>query len=301
MNTHIKYKGNDYHMKVLQLGVGKWGINHFKVWKQLIKEGTIDNLYLYDPNENLSHLEGDYINVIDDLTIIKYVDVIDIVTPPYTHFKLIKEALEINPDIKIFVEKPVVSTDAHFDSIMSIDNGNIMVGHIMRFHMGVNRVKNMLDNKDIGEVMNVFMNRMDKRDYHGGNDILTELMIHDIDILSYWGLLNQFEKVTYSKTLGTGVLHFNGETEILIVGSWDYPEKVRNIKIVGTEGTIELDLMDNRHIKYNNQLIPIPYRQPLEEELLHFIRQSKHKGGYKTNIKMIEDVMRLIFQIEKNQ
>jgi len=302
MNTHIKYKVNDYHMKVLQLGVGKWGINHYKVWKRFLKAGTIDNLYLYDPLKDLSKYEDDFISVVNDLSIIEYVDVVDIVTPPHIHWGLIKKAITINPDIKIFVEKPVVYTEEEFDDIVSLDNRNIMVGHIFRYHAGVIYVMNMIKDKIIGEVLNIFMNRMDTRKYDGGNNILSELMIHDIDILSYWGLLQHYEELTYSKTLGTGVLHMKGTTEMLVVGSWDYPDKVRNIKIVGTEGTIELDLMDNRHIKYNNQLLPLPRtNSPLEEELRHFIIQSKFNGLYRTNIEEITDVMRLIYQIEENQ
>jgi len=299
-------------MKVLQIGVGKWGINHYRVWKKFIKAGKIDTLYLYDKEKNLSHLEDDNIydlktSVGDDFNLedfdLQGIDLVDIVTPPHTHYKIALKILKmsIGKNVKIFIEKPVTMNMHDLISLNSQTLNEIMVGHIFRYHTGIIEARNMIFNGDIGDVKMIYMNRLATREYDERNDILLELMIHDIDILSYWGLLNQSNlKGSFSK--GTGIIHGmnNGGVEFLITGSWDHPEKVRNIKVVGSEGTIEIDMMDNTQIKYNNQVIPITYYQPLMTELLHFVTQSKENKGYISGIDKIMDVMSAVYRIQEH-
>ncbi len=284
-------------MKVLQIGVGKWGMNHFKVWKKFLEMGLITDIYLRDPNVNFLKYEdkhihinhGGYSAIIDDI------DYVDIVTPPSTHVDIALKIIDLKKNIKIFIEKPVALSVGDFDRL-HFASQNIMAGHIFRYHEGVDQVRKMLNTNAIGDVEMIYMNRLATREFDEDSDILMELMIHDLDILSYWGLLNDPMTMRGTFSESTGVVHMMDSygVEALIVGSWQHPEKVRNIKVVGSEGTIELDLMDNRHIRYNNQLIPIAYRQPLETELHHFIDRTS-----KSNLIDIKNVMDTIYKIHQ--
>ncbi|HKZ49630.1 MAG TPA: Gfo/Idh/MocA family oxidoreductase [Candidatus Nanoarchaeia archaeon] len=97
-------------MKILQLGLGGFGKQHLRVWKEL---GLLEDVYIADLNsEMLKQAEGYGISDESCGTnpdkFASKVDIVDIVTPADTHFALCNKYLAEGKDI--FVEKPMTLT-----------------------------------------------------------------------------------------------------------------------------------------------------------------------------------------------
>ena len=121
-------------IKILLLGIGRWGTNHFRILKNLPVE-----LFVVDPDAgkvekarssgfDAQHISTNYNDFKDR------VDAAIIVTPAQTHYELCRLFLESGKDV--FVEKPItlVSCQAKELAQLAESNGRILqVGHIFRF------------------------------------------------------------------------------------------------------------------------------------------------------------------------
>src|SRR5262249_14223938 len=121
-------------MKILLLGIGRWGANHLRVLKSLPIELFVAEL---DPKRLESaralgiaddHLSTDY------RPFVKCIDGPVVVTPAPVHFELCRELIEAGKDV--FVEKPITLEAKHASVLARLaeDKQRILqVGHIFRF------------------------------------------------------------------------------------------------------------------------------------------------------------------------
>ena len=83
--------------KVIQIGVGHWGVNHKRILTELgVLEATCD----FNGKETFKTLDGIPTNVEADHAVV--------CTPPDTHYELVKMLLE--KEKHVFVEKPLAET-----------------------------------------------------------------------------------------------------------------------------------------------------------------------------------------------
>jgi len=113
----------------------------------------IDDLVFCDIDENrVKDLAGediryttDYRELLTDNTI----DAVDIVTPSKTHMAIGSEFLKNGKDV--FVEKPMTMSSKEAEEFIRIaeESGRVlMVGHIFRYHPGINEIKNKINKKN---------------------------------------------------------------------------------------------------------------------------------------------------------
>jgi len=79
-----------------------------------------------------------------------HVQAVVIASPAATHSRIAREALEADKDV--FVEKPLALTVADGQSIVALArerNRILMVGHLLRYHPGVLRLKALVDSGDL--------------------------------------------------------------------------------------------------------------------------------------------------------
>ena len=176
------------------IGTGYWGKNHVRGFNELLKEGEIDNLMVCDVDEArvkkmAEDFEIGYETDYRKLLTSQEIDGVSIVTPSPTHYQITREFIEGKKDV--LVEKPMTLDISEADKLVEIVGNSeqvCMVGHIFRYHPSVLELKRRLDNKEFGEVIYLFCNRLAFRAPRKDMGVLYALTIHEVDLFSISGL-----------------------------------------------------------------------------------------------------------------
>lgn len=287
------------------IGVGHWGENHARVYKELCLEGVADTVQICDVNQarvlELSSALGiqgtsNYQQILND----SKVQAVSIVTPSRTHYQIAKECMEAGKDV--LVEKPMTMDVDEAEGLVRIANQNnriLMVGHIFRYHPAVQELRRRINEGELGKVQTIISNReafgLPRKDM----GVIYALGIHELDMFCYLMGVDYPESVTavtskvYSHEIEeTAMLAVNfGDVKGYAFESWLVPghEKRRDLLVVGSQMSARVDylkpqelcLFDTRVITENGaptsiedkgeRVVSIPYAEPLKEELRQFI------------------------------
>lgn len=172
-------------LKVGLIGLGRMGQNHLRVLS-LLSGVSLD--FVYDSDREIGRRLANERNVpfTDDLeSAIAGVEAIVICTPTVTHADYLRlAAAHVR---HIFVEKPLTDT---LESSLAVRrlaeerNLHIQVGFIERFNPAVEQMRVLLDESE--KVVSVDFVRTNKISARITDvDVITDLMIHDIDLALY--------------------------------------------------------------------------------------------------------------------
>jgi predicted dehydrogenase len=165
-------------IKIGVLGAGHLG----KIHLRLLKESARYNLVgFYDTQPQQAARiarEFGYRSFNDINSLLESVDVVDIVTPTVTHYKLAKSALERGKHV--FLEKPITTTVEEAKDIVELakkKNLQGMVGQVERFNPAF-----MAARPHIKHPMFIESHRLAEFNPRGTDvSVVLDLMIHDID------------------------------------------------------------------------------------------------------------------------
>ena len=174
-------------LKVLLLGVGRWGNNHVRVLNSLPIE-----LYVTDlnpkaldgarkvgvPENRLSTNYKDFAGIVDAAVV---------VTPAQSHHPLCKEFMLAGKDV--FVEKPItlVSSEAKELAELARDKGRILqVGHIFRFDTASTWLKDSIHAGEFGHVRILRSNFSGFKRPRNDSGIAFADAIHFVDLFNYF-------------------------------------------------------------------------------------------------------------------
>src|SRR5690606_37495754 len=167
-------------LKIGVLGAGHLGKIHLRLLQQSERYELVG---FYDENhENGAKIAAEFgYKQFDTIAkLIHAVDVIDIVTPTLSHYKCAK--VSIKSGKHVFIEKPISSTVAEAEEIISLANEyNVkgQVGHVERFNPAFIAVKNQIDNP-----MFIETHRLAEFNPRGTDvPVVLDLIIHDIDAI----------------------------------------------------------------------------------------------------------------------
>jgi UDP-N-acetylglucosamine 3-dehydrogenase len=140
-------------VKVLLLGVGRWGSNHLRVARSLPVE-----LFVADPAAerlNLARKAGVAEARLspDPVAFKSAVDAVVVATPAQIHFDLCSEFLEAGKDV--FVEKPITLKAAEALQLAELAErrGRVLqVGHIFRFDSATQWMRDAIAGGEFGQV-----------------------------------------------------------------------------------------------------------------------------------------------------
>jgi len=269
------------------------------------------------------HYTPDFNDILKDQTIRAVV----ISTPANTHYELAREALNEGKDV--FVEKPIALTFAHGKELVELAKERkkiIMVGHILQYHPAIIKLKKLIDNEEIGKVQYIYSNRLNIGKLRIEENILWSFAPHDISALLMLigdeplkvecfgeGYLNE---EIYDVTLTN--LQFKNKIKAHIFVSWLHPFKEQKLVVVGSKGMAVFDdLIENKlsvyphRIEWRNGKIPIAHKaeqkcikienkEPLKEELKHFIECVVKKTNPKTDGEEGLKVLKVLEEAEKS-
>ncbi len=300
------------------IGVGEWGKNHVRVFKELLGKQL---LAVADLNESSLHriralysqpVTGNYHEILSNPEI----QAVSICSPSSAHFQLAKEALEAGKDV--LVEKPITLKSEHAEELIELSerlNRVLMVGHIFRYHPGLLSLKRIIDEGTLGEVRFMVAARMGLMTPRPDCGVIFDFGVHDFDIFCY--LLNQKHPTEVSavsrcflrekfEDVADVSLSFDNKVLCTVQLSWLTPRKVRELWVVGSQKSAKLDYLTQEIEVSESAVIPEytsfgeftlttrmgasykPYvksEEPLRLELSHFIecvskRTRPNTDGY---------------------
>jgi predicted dehydrogenase len=177
------------------------------------------------------------------------IDAVVVATNPSTHVELASEALEAGKHV--LVEKPLALTAADCRTLGGQARTArlvLMVGHTFRFSPAVDYVRRLLTSRELGEVYYVDSQRLNLGRVRQDVDAIWNFAPHDISIINHWlgGPPEAVHCHAYDY-LQPGVpdlayLMLEYESAVAHVQiSWLSPNKVRQMKVVGSEKMIVYD------------------------------------------------------------
>jgi predicted dehydrogenase len=111
-------------------------------------------------------------------------DAVAVATPVPTHAALAVEVLTAGKHC--FVEKPLAQSVAEAESVIAAADSAgraLMVGHLLEYHPGVAKLKELLDGGELGELYYVYSKRLNLGQIRGDENALWSLGAHDVSVL----------------------------------------------------------------------------------------------------------------------
>jgi predicted dehydrogenase len=190
---------------------------------------------------------------LDDLLADDSLDAVVIATPVPSHHALARSALLAGKHV--FVEKPLAWTAAEareLEALSAERNRTLMVGHLLRFHPGVVKLRELIEAGELGDVLYVYGNRQNLGVIREDENALWSLGVHDISVVLY---LLGGRPVEVS---ARGECYVRPGVEDVVFGylklatgqvghlhlSWLDPHKMRKMTVVGSRRMAVFDDME---------------------------------------------------------
>jgi predicted dehydrogenase len=180
-------------------------------------------------------------------------DAVAVATPVPTHYPLARESLLAGKHT--FVEKPPAQRGEEMEELCALAEEHdlvLMPGHLLLYHPGVRKLKGLVDEGELGEVLCVYGNRQNLGVIRPNENALLSLGVHDLSVILY--LLGEAPSDVHAhgnSFLNPGVedvvfcyLRFPSGKIAHMHLSWLDPHKVRRITVVGREKMAVFDDME---------------------------------------------------------
>jgi len=213
--------------------------------------------------------------------------------PAAIHYKFAKEALLAGKDV--YVEKPITLNISEAEELVTIAREKeriLMVGHLLHYHPAIIKVKELINEGRIGEIVTITSNRLNLGTYRTYENVLWSFAPHDISVaLALCGnrmpawvkcnghsrLINGIHDVTNS-VIKFGKNGGRKEIYVNINVSWLHPYKEQKLTIVGEKGMIVFDDIEKEnkvqlitdYVKWNQKISPEPVANKPTPTIIHF-------------------------------
>ncbi|HXD67298.1 MAG TPA: Gfo/Idh/MocA family oxidoreductase [Solirubrobacteraceae bacterium] len=239
---------------------------------------------------------------LDDLLAAPDLDAIALATPVSTHAEMAVQVLEAGKHC--FVEKPLAQSAADAERAVAAAERSgrlLMVGHLLEYHPGVRRLKELTDSGELGdEIYYIYGNRLNLGKLRADENALWSLGAHDVSVVLYLADEEPVEVEAHGASyVRSGVddvvfcfLRFPSGLVAHLHLSWLDPHKERRFTVVGSQKMATFDDMkperklavydkgfdedaraDGEYVTRSGDVFspPIPDIEPLRAECEHFI------------------------------
>ncbi len=236
------------------VGCGYWGPNLIRNFRAIancqmkamcdVSEDRLKHLHSLYPEVEA---ETDYYN-----RFVKNpeLDAISVATSVRFHFPMAKAALLAGKHT--LIEKPMAFSTAECEELIEIAQRQglvLMVGHTFLYSAAVRKIREIVDNNDIGDLRYICSRRLNLGLFQKDINVAWDLAPHDISII-----LHIMQESPHSVNCRGGAhitrgiedvtsmsLHFSKERSAIVHSSWHDPRKVREMTIVGSKRMIVYD------------------------------------------------------------
>jgi len=248
-------------VRVGVIGCGYWGPN---LIRNFLHTPKCEMVVCCDKDEKMlkrvSTLYPDVQAVTDHEKLLDLdLDAVAIATPVWTHYSLAKTFLQAGKHV--FVEKPITRSSAECEDLIALAKAQkkaLMVGHTFEYTADVNKIKEIVESGELGEVMYVSSSRLNLGLLQSDINVIWDLAPHDISIISYVlgktpVSVNAQGKANFQDNIeevAMTTLNYADDTIAFIHNSWLHPNKIRNMVFVGTRKMLLYDdISQNETIK----------------------------------------------------
>ena len=191
---------------------------------------------------------------LDDLLVDPELDAIVLATPVPTHAALAVRVLEAGKHC--FVEKPLAQSVADAERAVAAAEAAgrvLMVGHLLEYHPGVRKLKQIADSGELGDIHYIYSNRLNLGQLRADENALWSLGAHDIAVILHLaGGEDPSELSAHGESyMRAGVedvvfafLRFPSGLAAHLHLSWLDPHKERRFTVVGSQRMATFDDMD---------------------------------------------------------
>jgi predicted dehydrogenase len=252
-------------MKLLLVGIGRWGRNHLKALTKLASEVYVadsDTKQLKTceefsiPSDRLSLHYQDFLDRVDG---------VDIVTPADSHLEVCKSCFAKGKDV--FVEKPIALTLAEAQEMVALAEKKgliLQVGHIYRYHPASSKIKELIDGGKLGTIQYGYGHFMGFKRPRTDVGVTQTDAIHYFDLFNYLfgeppeavtAVLKNYLNFPLDDT-SMSALDYRGKL-VFIEAGYMPPEKRRDIALIGDRASLYCDFQKNSLLfcdnRYENQ------------------------------------------------
>src|ERR687896_1872692 len=190
---------------------------------------------------------------LDDLLADGELDAVVLATPVPTHGALAERVLRAGKHC--FVEKPLAQSVAEAEGAVAAaaDSGRLlMVGHLLEYHPGVARLKEIAASGELGDIHYVYTNRLNLGQLRADENALWSLGAHDVSVVLYLADEEPIEVEARGESymregiedVVFGFLRFPSGLAAHLHLSWLDPHKERRLTVVGSRRMATFDDME---------------------------------------------------------
>jgi predicted dehydrogenase len=236
------------------VGLGYWGPNlarNFDALSELawICDADPERLAAFTSRYPQARATEDFAELLADDTL----DAVVVSTPVPSHYELARQALEAGKHV--LVEKPPAMRGPEMEELVGLSEERDLVcmpGHLLLYHPGVQKLKELVDAHALGQVLCVYGNRQNLGIIRKDENALWSLGVHDLSVILFLLGEEPDEVVAHGRDFLTpGVedvvfcyLHFPSGKIAHMHLSWLDPHKMRRLTVVGTEKMVVFDDME---------------------------------------------------------
>src|SRR5918992_2732330 len=242
------------HVRIGVVGLGYWGPNLARNFSRLAEVA-----WLCDASpERLerhaaAHPGARTTTSLDDLLDDRDLDAVALATPVPTHAALAERVLGAGKHC--FVEKPLAQSVADAVRVVAAADAagrTLMVGHLLEYHPGVAKLKEIADGGELGEIHYIYSNRLNLGKLRADENALWSLGAHDVSVLLYLAGEEPYEVEARGESymqrgiedVVFGFLRFPSALAAHLHLSWLDPHKERRFTVVGSEQMATFDDME---------------------------------------------------------
>jgi predicted dehydrogenase len=251
-------------MKVLLIGLGRWGEKHLRVLGELGVEVWVADIS--EERRAFAVKAGVAVEraVADFRTALPHVEAVDLVTPADTHLTVARECLGAGKDC--FIEKPLALTVTEGRALAGLVRSServLQVGHIFRFHPVTAALRERIQRGAVGRI------RYCTGRFAGFKRPRTDVGVTQTDAIHYFDLFADLVgqtptavTATLRDYLGRGMDDVSfaaveyGEVSAFVEAGYFAPGTYRECVIVGERGTLvgdfgtaEIRVHANAHVR----------------------------------------------------
>jgi predicted dehydrogenase len=176
-------------VRVGVVGLGYWGPN---IARNLASIEGCELRWLCDADaEARKRLGSAFASVrttgqLDELLADDELDAIVLATPVPTHAELAVRVAQAGKHC--FVEKPLATTVADAEAVVAAADSAgtlLMVGHLLEYHPAVARLKQLVDDDELGSLYYLYGNRLNLGQLRADENALWSLGAHDVSVALY--------------------------------------------------------------------------------------------------------------------
>jgi UDP-2-acetamido-3-amino-2,3-dideoxy-glucuronate N-acetyltransferase len=295
---------------VAVIGTGYWGKNLVRNFFNLGALAAV-----CDPNPAVeaaireAYPAVPYLREYNDVLRREDIDAVVLATPAKDHFSMAKRAIKHGKDV--FVEKPLaldVSEGAELVELASRMGRILMVGHILRYHPAIIRLKELIDAGQLGRIQYLYSNRLNIGKIRTEENILWSFAPHDISVmLALLGETPAMVTCSGSAHLSQNVadvtlseFSFLSGVRAHIFVSWLHPFKEQRLVVVGSEKMAVFDdtaadklVLYAHRVEWKNRIpnavkadgmpVAISENEPLRAECLQFLTSIEERRAAPTD------------------